>query len=54
MPNFNKKKLVSALKNARISGSNVQTKTPKLDKKKYVPEWKKKAKLLPKSKSVKK
>ena len=46
MRNFNKKKLGSALKNARISESKVSPKTTKkkvLDKKKYAPEFKKKA-----------
>ena len=53
MRNFNKKKLGSALKNARISESKVPPKTTKkkvLDKKKYAPEFKKKATLIPKSK----
>ena len=46
MRNFNKKKLGSALKNARISESKVSPKTTKkkvLDKKKYAPDFKKKA-----------
>ena len=46
MRNFNKKKLGSVLKNARISESKVSPKTTKkkvLDKKKYAPEIKKKA-----------
>ena len=46
MRNFNKKKLVKVLRNARISASNAPPKTTKkkvLDKKKYAPEFKKKA-----------
>jgi 2,3-bisphosphoglycerate-independent phosphoglycerate mutase len=46
MRNFNKKKLVKVLRNANISASNAPPKTTKkkvLDKKKYVPEWKKKS-----------
>ena len=53
MRNFNKKKLVKVLRNANISASNAPPKTTKkkvLDKKKYAPEWKKKATLIPKSK----
>ena len=53
MRNFNKKKLVKVLRNASISASNAPPKTTKkkvLDKKKYAPEWKKKATLIPKSK----
>ena len=53
MQKIDKKKLVRVLRNARISASNAPPKTTKkkvLDKKKYAPEWKKKATLIPKSK----
>ena len=53
MQKIDKKKLVRVLRNARISASNAPPKTTKkkvLDKKKYAPEFKKKATLIPKSK----